>query len=506
VSGGFRDPTWAYGLFTGIIVVSTYALTSFLGHSTSFRALQFSFYLGDIAAAVGFGLCCLLMCAMIYRRIVSRQSRLRPAILMWILVVSALSGATFNLLPASSASAPESVNIALERLPGASEDVPLLFIGLDGGTWRLLDRALRDGHAPTLRDLVSRGSTGTIEALWPPHWSGAAWAAIVTGLPRETHGVYEDLAAVAPGLPTFQIPLDPDTSLYPFYSVRSLLKASGVLRFTPPPRRLLRGKPIWQLLHEGGVETAVVRFRFTYPPQGQAGIVVSDWVGKDQWENLGVRRLADSATVTPPNRADELLAPFRSAAPSDPALFARLLPGPPPERPRDSLLDPIEELRIASDIDDRTFNVSESILSRRPNQSFLAVYIGGLDSVEHAFWPYRFPEDFPRDPPAKEDVERLGPVVDRYVRYVDERLRRLLALYDNAPNVLIVSDHGHGAADGLRSWRGWHTRDGIYLAAGPSVPRRPERTAVSYYDVLPAIARMKGFRPVRPASTPAFRQ
>ena len=219
-----------------------------------------------------------------------------------------------------------------------------------------------------------------------------------------------------------------DLRLNPFYTVRAVLAARGLIRFTPPPRALLRGKPVWQLLHEASVDTAVVRFRFTYPPEGQESIVVSDWVGHDQWESLGVKREPTPDTVTPRALAVELLAPFRSAEPSDPTLFTRLLPGPTPPKPADSLLDPIQELRIASDIDNRTWEVSEAILRRKPTQSFLAVYIGGLDSVEHAFWPYRFPGDFPVDSPAQADIERLGPVLDRYVTYFDQRLNRRFAL------------------------------------------------------------------------------
>jgi hypothetical protein len=497
--GTFRDRIWAYGLFGGVIVGVTYTLQSFLIHWTSFRSFNLTDYLGDVFAVAAFFLISSGICAALYRQITARAPRPRASVLAGILIVVAASGALFNLLSASSEGLPEPNHGALERLASGSGDPPLLFIGLDGGTWRLLDRAIQDGSAPTLRNLVARGRTGTVQALWPPHWSGAAWAAILTGLPREVTGVYEDLAAIGPGLPIMQVPLASDPRLNPFYVVRAGLRASRLIRFTPPPRALLRGKPIWQLLHEARVDTAVVRFRFTYPPHGQAGVVVSDWVGKDQWENLGVQRQAGPDTVTPASRADELLRPFSSEAPSDPELFGRLLPGPTPRKPDDALLDPIQELRIASDIDDRTFRVSEAILTRNPNQSFLAVYIGGLDSVEHAFWQYRFPEDFPRDTPAQQDVERLGPVLNRYVSYFDRRLQRLLALYASTPNVLIVSDHGHGPATFVTSWRGWHTREGILLAAGPSVPRREERIDVSYYDVLPTIAWLKGFRSQSPA-------
>ena len=287
--GTFRDRNWVYGLFGGIIVVVAYTLQSFLVSWMSFRSLQLSRYLGYYTAVATFCLIASAISAVMYRRITARASRPSATVRGGGADRGRSLWCTDQYSPASSVSAREPDG-ALQRLPSVVDDRPLLFIGLDGGTWRFLDRAIQDGSAPTLKRLVAQGRTGTMQALWPPYWSGAAWASILTGLPREVTGVYEDLALIGTGLPIMQVPLDPDPRLNPFYVVRSGLRASGLIRFTPPPRALLRGKPIWQLLHEARVDTAVVRFRFTYPPQGQAAVGVSDWVGRDQWENLGVER------------------------------------------------------------------------------------------------------------------------------------------------------------------------------------------------------------------------
>jgi predicted AlkP superfamily phosphohydrolase/phosphomutase len=390
------------------------------------------------------------------------------------------------------AQTPASVAVALERAPGTG-NAPLLFIGLDGATWRVLQPAIDRGDAPTLKRLVDTGTRGTIEALWAPYWSSAAWASILTGQPQEVTGVYEDLAGKGEGIPIFQVPLDPKLTNASFFVLRSVLRQAGIVWFTPPPRELLPAKPVWQLLHEQGVDSAVVRFRFTYPPDDQAALVVSDWAGHDEWEGMGVRRDMGDDTVTPRSRARELLAPFRQEGPLDPNLFHTLLPGPLPPMPADTSFDPVEALRTAADIDDRTFAASESILRSNPTQPFFAVYIGGLDAVEHAFWQYRFPGDFDTNLPSAADVKRLGPVIDRYVRYVDERVNRLLQGYAAPPNVVIVSDHGHGATTFQSNWRGWHTRDGVFLAAGPDIPHRPDPIHVSYYDVLPTLVGLKGF-------------
>jgi hypothetical protein len=426
----------------------------------------------------------------IYRLITRRAQQLRPIVLAILLAAAGATGAL--AAPARCAEHLSSADVGpLSRGAGPTE-VPLLFIGIDGATWRVLDPVMDRGLAPTFRALLDRGTSGNVEALWPPYWSGAAWASILTGLPREATGVYEDLAAIAPALPPFQVPLlSSPFKLNPMYTVRSYLQASRVIEYVPLPRALLRGKPVWQLLHEAGVNSAVIRFRFTYPPIDEADVMVSDWVGNDSWEDLGVRHRTTLDTVAPAGMAEELLAPFRTDS-ADLTLFARLSPGP-VRYPGDAVRDPFAYLRASAGADERTFQASEVVLRHNPRQPFLAVYFDGLDSAEHAFWQYRFPEDFGAEKPSDEDVKRFGPVIDRYVQYVDERLKALLALYDEEPNVVIVSDHGHGRSTIDAGWLGWHANPGIFLAAGPSVPKTTTRIKVSYYDIVPTLASLKGF-------------
>jgi arylsulfatase A-like enzyme len=209
--------------------------------------------------------------------------------------------------------------------------------------------------------------------------------------------------------------------------------------------------------------------------------------------SLGVTNHATPDTVAPPRLAEQLLTPFRTQT-SDAALFERLIPGPLPKKPADAVLEPFGYLRASADVDERTFQAALAVLKRNPKQPFLAVYIVGVDSAEHAFWQYRFPGDFPSNPPSPEDVKRFGAVIDRYVEFVDEQLKKLLASYEEEPNIVIVSDHGHGAALEFRGWRGWHHKEGVFLAAGPSVSRNSDRISVSYYDIVPTLLSFEGIR------------
>ena len=65
--------------------------------------------------------------------------------------------------------------------------------------------------------------------------------------------------------------------------------------------------------------------------------------------------------------------------------------------------------------------------------------------------------------------------------------------YGTEPNVVIVSDHGHGRSPVVGGWRCWHAKTGVFLAAGPSIPKSKDRIRVSYYDIVPTLAFLKGF-------------
>lgn len=488
----FRDKAWAYAFAMGPLLVVLYVGDSVVVHWVSYRSGVTDFA-NEIAIIAGV----LTLCALAFRKIYARVAdTVRPRRMAILLAVVSVSG--FLVLPlrlvARPAAAPEISR--LTTLPG-HHDRPLLVIGLDSGTWRALDPLIATNATPNLKALADAGISGTVEALWPPYWSGPAWASIVTGLPRDVTGIYEDLAATTPGLPVFQLPLTPSLGLNPFYSIRFIsMKEHGVVIPTRLPRSLLNGKPFWELLHEAGVPTAIVRFWFSHPPEGRARFVVSDWMGDDVFEaQIGIRRIARPGLVAPPELASELLEIFSGEWPFDRDGYAELLGGPEPvQRPADAVVDPVDALRRAFDIDRRVFAASEAILRKDPNMSVMAVYFNGFDWVAHAFWPYRFPEDYSeKKKPLPQDAERLGPVLDRYLRYFDRRLEGLLEQYATRPNVLIVSDHGHGPTTVYSGWPGFHAKEGLFLLAGPDVPHRSEHISVSYYDIVPTILHLKGF-------------
>lgn len=431
----------------------------------------------------------------VYRRVAARPNAAISGRLVLVLAgVSLLGMALVPLRIAPPSSLTDDAHALAPRPSSDAARPPLLFVGLDSGNWETLRPLLAAGRLPTFARLIDAGVQGTVEAAWPPYWSGPAWAAILSGHPREETGVFGDLTVNAPGLPPFDAPLQRKAYLDPFLYLEWRLLHAGAVSLVHPPRAALHRTPIWQLLHDAGVETAVVRFDFTDPPQDQGTIVVSSRVGEDVWRIAGVKHVDASAIAAPPDLASELLALFDPAKPRDEARFQAVM--------RTSVRPPgqhgtleMDMLQTGLDIDTRTFDAARLIVARKPAIPFLAVYEGGFDGVCHAFWAYRFPEAYGADAPAPELAAALGGVVDRYLEFLDATLGDLLRAYGRDVDVMIVADHGHTSSTDNPLWRGWHGPNGAFIAAGPSFPHRAEPVAVSYFDVVPTVLDVLGFAP-----------
>jgi predicted AlkP superfamily phosphohydrolase/phosphomutase len=378
----------------------------------------------------------------------------------------------------------------VRRQPG---DPPkLLVIGLDGGNWRVLKPAMERGLAPTLAKLEATGVHGDIKALWPPYWSAPAWGAIVTGHSQDEIGVHEDLAATARGLPPFELPLTPTPGLDPLFLVELTLTRTGLIEPMPTPRERLNGTPIWERLQSAGVETAVIRFPFTYPASGQAAYVVSNRVVVDLWDAFGVKKGNQDQLIFPTAASDDLLSIFAESATVDSQALSRVLGHTDWPRPLDSPQDPVAVLKRVIDNGQRMNLVATRLIRQDPGLSAVLLHVAGLDEICHALWQYRFPDDFPADRPAERDIAQLGPAVDRFIQELDRQLGDLIATFPSPPNVLIVADHGEGPSDAYPPWRGWHASPGIFLASGPDIPHRTDALDVSYYDVAPTMLDLVG--------------
>ena len=92
-----------------------------------------------------------------------------------------------------------------------------------------------------------------------------------------------------------------------------------------------------------------------------------------------------------------------------------------------------------------------------------------------------------------EERRQFERVVTEAYRRVDGALGELIAAFGEG-NVIVISDHGFQLENRPDATLYHHTKapDGIFLAAGPAI--RPGRVdGLSLYDVMPLVARLKGF-------------
>src|SRR5712692_1045279 len=74
--------------------------------------------------------------------------------------------------------------------PQTSSARPVLFIGLDGADWQLLDDYMARGAMPNLAALVREGTSGILETIHPPR-SPLVWTTMMTGVGPLDHGILD---------------------------------------------------------------------------------------------------------------------------------------------------------------------------------------------------------------------------------------------------------------------------------------------------------------------------
>jgi hypothetical protein len=505
-----RHETLAYGLATGPLLVIAYFAATVLIHWVVFRDLVTLNALRSTTGLVTFILSS--VAATLAYRLLSRQSSLAAlTMLRSSLILGTLLGVA--LLPGRSSGIQHQAPVVAASLRQVaahmvSSRTPLLVVGIDGANWQTLAPLIAQGRLPTIAGLMRDGMSGDIESLWPPYWSAPAWAAILSGFPREDTGIFEDLAGAASGLPRFQVSLSLDPRIELLMFGERLLLSAGAVDISHMRRENLARPPFWEYLSRSGIKTAVIRFFFSFPADGQADLVISNWAGQDEFARLGVRTAATSGLAAPAEEAHHLLASFTDGHVFDRTVLLSMVGRPDWPTPRDAVVNPIELLADAIDIDQRSVDAAVALLRRHPDTRVVALYLGGNDSVSHAFWQYRFPDAFGETPPTSDDVRVLGPVIDRYWEYLDHNLARVIAEFPAMPNVLVLSDHGQESSQIRPLWKGQHSARGVFVASGPDIPAAPSRISVSYFDVAPTIFQIMGLEspsgmPGRSLITPA---
>jgi len=379
-------------------------------------------------------------------------------------------GPSAGLMPtaAGGAATSQTRDVASRRRRPAGGRVPVIWLGLDGLDFELVDRLAARGRMPNWKRLTGQGYTARLKA-YLPIVSPIIWTTLATGVGPEVHRVLDFLE------------VDPATG--------QKVPISGASRAVPA---------IWNVASAEGLSVGVVGWWATHPAEEVRGFFVSDRASPILFAGPPQQGLAYPASLAA--GVEQVVARESLVADGELARFVGMAPdeiararasGEGLQNPVIALARTIGstrvEARIARELYDRNL----------PDLTML--YFEGTDVIGHLFASY-----VPPKMACVSDVDfgRYRGAVDEYMVLVDQVLGQWMRRAEEDGATLIVnSDHGFkwgsdrscdkGSLD-PRTAGFWHRLDGVFAAWGARVRPGSAPGSASVFDVEPTVAALLG--------------
>jgi predicted AlkP superfamily phosphohydrolase/phosphomutase len=357
----------------------------------------------------------------------------------------------------------EAEDVASRARRPAGGGRPVLWLGLDGLDFELLDRLGAEGRMPNWKRLASEGFTAKLRS-FAPLISPILWTTAATGVPPDIHRVLD-----------FQ-EVDPKTG--------RKAPISGNSRAVPA---------VWNVASAAGRKVGVVGWWATHPAEEVNGFFVTDHASPILFEKLPLAGVAFPAAleagIGEVIRRDghvtaRDLAPYLDVLSGE--IESALSSGAGMENP----IAALARILAATRVTQRT--ARELYDKNLPD--LLAVYIEGTDEVGHIF---------AADTPPRlacisdADFARYGHAVATYYGAIDAMLGQWMRrAEEDGATLLIHSDHGFKwgedrpcklASGNWATAAFWHRFDGVFAAWGARVRRVPERGCASLFDAAPTV-------------------
>ncbi|MEW6732617.1 MAG: alkaline phosphatase family protein [Acidobacteriota bacterium] len=284
-------------------------------------------------------------------------------------------------------------------------DRKLLFIGLDGTTFDLLDPLMRDIGLPNLEGIIKRGARASLETTIPPI-TPTAWVSLVTGKNPGKHGILE-----------------------------FLLRRGDSMHDLPVNQALRDSPAIWDILSKLGKHVIVTNMPVTYPPTPVNGLMISDF--------LTPRGRRDFAY--PPELLQEIESRFGPYRLYITEVYA---PG-----NIDKVLD-----QLFDELEYKT-RVTEYLMQQYP-WDFFATHIWSTDRCQHELW-HIWDETHPLS--NRRETERHHGRVMEFWKAVDAAVGRMVSQAGKDTLIMMASDHGFGPIHKFLCFNIWLLQEGLLV-------------------------------------------
>jgi predicted AlkP superfamily phosphohydrolase/phosphomutase len=264
----------------------------------------------------------------------------------------------------------------------------ILVIGLDGGTFDLIEPWVAQGYLPNLARLMSGGSRGRLASTIQPT-TAPAWVTFMTGVNQGKHGLYDFVRRRSDGYK---------------------LEVTNASQIAAPT--------LFDIASQGELYVVAVNIPYTFPPRPVNGVIIGGPFAPTVTRDL----------VSPP-------AYFEVLQEVVPDYF--ILPDF-DTRAADPLADYANKLLKGIELRER---LSLHLLQKEPWDLFTVVFMA-TDEVQHSYWHCR---DAPENAPAaryrhviRDTYQRIDQAIGAMLTQVaaDSRGRETI--------VIILSDHGAG--------------------------------------------------------------
>jgi tetratricopeptide (TPR) repeat protein len=332
---------------------------------------------------------------------------------------------------------------------------PVIFIGLDGADWQLLDLYMASGAMPNLQRLASTGTRGPLETEIPP-LSPLVWTTMMTGASPLQHQILDF------------------TRFNPYTYEKEPI--------TSDERRV---PAIWNMLTYGGKSAAVFGLWATYAAEPVHAVNVSDRL----FTFLYSTNERPASVVYPPQRqkwAEQHVTDAEHAV--DLTRMREYLPSLTEEefaalsKTQNPYADTAAALRrILIETEVYRHLSLDYLRGRTRIPDLTIVYFQGTDSIGHEFAPFAPPK---QPNIAQADYDRYKDVPEKYFRYIDAILGDYITLAQKAGAVIVIaSDHGFRWSEGrpaevsstaTATAAKWHRNEGIFVLWGAGTVEKPK--------------------------------
>ena len=293
----------------------------------------------------------------------------------------------------------------------------VLVIGLDGVPLDLIHLWAAAGYLPTFRRLMREGAVGPLRSTLPAT-SAPAWSSFMTGMNPGKTGVYD-----------------------------FLYRRPGTYTFFPNNARRRAGRSLWRVLSDAGKRVGVMNVPLSYPVEPVNGFLIGGWMTP----------YAARDFAWPADLLDELEAQVGPYRIYPTATFS--------ERRRDAYF------RASHELLEMRARAAAYLMTHHAWDFFMLVFFD-TDRILHQVWHYLDP----RHPwhPKGATGDPAAPVL-RYFQHLDAWIDQLVDVAGEDVLVILMSDHGMGAAHHMIVLNNWLLQMGLLHLRQRPLSRVKER-------------------------------